>query len=422
MAKKSKVLTAIAIAKARCPPGQDRIEISDGGCRGLFLEVQKSGHKSGAVRARLRGKPLKYTIAPVLIGAPDSNEAPQDGVPMSWAAMRVRATQILREIAAGRDPRVERRRQREEQHALEGDSFQAIAEEFLRREGPRLRTIGQRRSDLELLYKPLGQTPIPEIRRAQFVREFDRIEDARGPVRANRVQTATKALLNWYSGRTDYISVLTRTPARISISERARSHVPSDAELQAILLAAEQDKLFGSYLLFTLLTATRRGESAGLRRSELSPDGRTWIIPGARYKNGRDCLVPLSEWAQAIIASMPALPGGDYVFSDRTNGKSPIGDFGGRKAAFDEACGVRGWIVHDLRRAARTLLSRAGITPDTAERCLGHALTGVRGTYDRHSFENEKRHAFESLAALVERIARPPSDVVVPIRADLAQK
>jgi hypothetical protein len=39
-------------------------------------------------------------------------------------------------------------------------------------------------------------------------------------VRANRVQTAAKALLNWHSARSDYISVLTRTPARISISER----------------------------------------------------------------------------------------------------------------------------------------------------------------------------------------------------------
>ena len=59
-----------------------------------------------------------------------------------------------------------------------------------------------------------------------FSREFDRIEDGRGPVRANRVQTAVKALLNWYGGRSDYVSVLTRTPARISISGRARSHAP----------------------------------------------------------------------------------------------------------------------------------------------------------------------------------------------------
>jgi hypothetical protein len=48
--------------------------------------------------------------------------------------------------------------------------------------------------------------------------------------------------------------------------------------------------------------------------------------------------------------------------------------------------------------------------------CLGHhVLTGVRGVYDRHAYEAEKRHAFERLAEQVERIARPPADVVVPI-------
>ena len=65
------------------------------------------------------------------------------------------------------------------------------------------------------------------------------------------------------------------------------------------------------------------------------------MIPGSRYKNGRDLLVPLSAKAQAIIASMPVLPGGDYVFSDeRSDGKYPLSNFGARKAKFDAACGL----------------------------------------------------------------------------------
>jgi hypothetical protein len=261
----AKPLTAIAVAKARART--TRRELPDGGCRGLYLVVQPSRHKSWAVRYRFRGRPGKYVLGPVLIGAPESDAAPQDGAPLSLAAARELATRVLREVAAGRDPAAAKRQRREQQHAAEADTFESVAEEFLRREGPRLRTVAQRRSDLGLLYKPLGQLPIPEIKRAQFVREFDRISDMRGPVRANRVQSAAKALLNWYAARSDYVSVLTRTPARISISERSRSHVPGDAELKAIVLTAERDQLFGSYLLFTLLTATRRGESAGLRRS-----------------------------------------------------------------------------------------------------------------------------------------------------------
>jgi hypothetical protein len=64
------------------------------------------------------------------------------------------------------------------------------------------------------------------------------------------------------------------------------------------------------------------------------------------------------------------------------------------------------------------LLSRAGIPADIAEMCLGHALTGVRGTYDRHSFENEKRHAFEALAAQIERVVHPPKRVVADMAAE----
>ena len=74
------------------------------------------------------------------------------------------------------------------------------------------------------------------------------------------------------------------------------------------MAAAEQDKgPFGPFVRFVLLTATRRGEAAGLRRSELSDGGTVWTIPAARYKSGKDTLIPLSAAAQKIIAAKPVL-------------------------------------------------------------------------------------------------------------------
>jgi integrase len=180
-------------------------------------------------------------------------------------------------------------------------------------------------------------------------------------------------------------------------------------------LAAEQDKTpFGPFVRFVLRTATRRSEAAALRRrSELSDGGATWTIPGARYKSGKDTVIPLSKAAQRIVASQPVLPGGDHVFS--ADGSRPLGGFDARKKDFDKRSGVSNYGLHDLRRTARTLLSRAGISADIAEMCLGHAIGGVRGTYDRHRYEAEKRAAFEALAAQIERITRPPADAVVPI-------
>jgi integrase len=167
-----------------------------------------------------------------------------------------------------------------------------------------------------------------------------------------------------------------------------------------------------------LLTATRRGEAAGLRRSELSDSGRIWTVPAARYKSGKDTLIPLSAAAQRIIAEQPQL--GDFVFS--ADGSRPLGDFDGRKQEFDKACGVRDYVLHDLRRTARTLLSRAGISADIAEMCLGHALGGVRATYDRFAYIDQKRQGFEALAALIARIVHPPADVVVPLAGAKARK
>jgi len=102
-----------------------------------------------------------------------------------------------------------------------------------------------------------------------------------------------------------------------------------------------------------------------------------------------------------------------FIFS---KGEKAISTFGRDKPLFDAAVGVSNWRVHDLRRTARSLLSRAGIVADIGERCLGHALPGVRGTYDRHSYLPEMTRAYDALAALIERIANPPKGNVTPLR------
>jgi integrase len=106
---------------------------------------------------------------------------------------------------------------------------------------------------------------------------------------------------------------------------------------------------------------------------------------------------------------------GEFIFS--LNARTPIGAFTQNKAKIDAASGVSGWTIHDLRRTARSLMSRAGVPSDHAERCLGHVIPGVRGIYDRYEFKLEKARAFEALAAQIERIINPKSAKVVPMRS-----
>jgi integrase len=114
-----------------------------------------------------------------------------------------------------------------------------------------------------------------------------------------------------------------------------------------------------------------------------------------------------------------------FIFST-TDGALAFSGYSKAKTALDKeiadirrkaGCApVENWTLHDLRRTARSLMSRAKVPTDHAERALGHVMGGVRATYDRHEYLDEKRDAFEKLAAMVLSILNPPQDNVVMLR------
>jgi integrase len=136
-----------------------------------------------------------------------------------------------------------------------------------------------------------------------------------------------------------------------------------------------------------------------MRRSEVV--GKDWIIPQERYKTGLELVIPLSPAAQAVLAALPKI--GKGAFDAKVLGEL-------RKE--NPEAELPRWTLHDLRRTARSLMSRAGVPSDHAERCLGHVLPGIRGTYDRHEYLAEKRQAFDALASLIARIFSPADNVV----------
>jgi integrase len=141
--------------------------------------------------------------------------------------------------------------------------------------------------------------------------------------------------------------------------------------------------------------------------------GDVWVIPARRYKTARDHVLPISAATRAIIDAQPQT--GPLVFPGK--GGVPLSRGGNHKEAIDKlAAGLAKWRVHDLRRTGRSLMSRAGVQPDTAERVLGHAIPGIRGVYDRHEFLAEKRDALARLAALIDSIVDPPPPNVVALR------
>jgi integrase len=386
-------------------PGSARREIPDPGCAGLYLIVQPTGHKSFAARFRFHGRPKKLSLGT-----------------MSLAAARKAATHALHEAKEGRDPALAKQQAKAEQRTVAATTFRSVAERYMtlvakmRRDGDQVTFNGNIRTaprilrDLERAILPtLGHRPVVEIRRSEIVALLDKIDMESGSVAADRALALIRSVMNWYATRADnFVPPIVRGMARTSTKERARERTLTDDEIRAIWNSKESGA-FPALVRFLLLTGARRAEAARMTWEEL--DGGNWILPASRNKTKKDLIRPLSAAALAVIGDQRSdCP---FIFS---KGRKAISTFSRDKMAFDATTGVSGWRIHDLRRTARSLMSRVGVNSDHAERCLGHVIGGVRGTYDRHEFYAEKKHAYDALAALIERIANPPKGNVTALR------
>ena len=227
-----------------------------------------------------------------------------------------------------------------------------------------------------------------------------------------------RKIMRWHATRDeDYVVPIVPGMGRIRPDEHARSRVLTDDELRRIWRAAEAqpNDPFATMIRFMLLTACRRSEAAALTWDEIVTDdiGSCWLLPAARNKVKVDLIRPLSKAAQDLLAAQPRIDDCPYIF---TYGRRPLAAFSQCKDELDEASGVTGWTLHDCRRTARTLMSRAGVISDHAEQCLGHLLYGVRKTYNRDDFKPQKKAAFDALAGLLDRIVNPPAADVTPLR------
>jgi integrase len=175
-----------------------------------------------------------------------------------------------------------------------------------------------------------------------------------------------------------------------------------------------------------LMTVTRRNEASMLSSSEL--DGDLWVIPGSRYKTKLDHVIPMIEGVRALVGGKPdGFKGNSWFVFSTTGGKKPFSGFSKAKRALDAEIAVKRkksgqddmprWTLHDLRRTGRSLMSRAKVPSDHAERVMGHVIGGVRETYDRYGYVEEKRDALVKLAALVGEIVGPPAASVTQLAA-----
>lgn len=382
--------------------------LADEEIKGFVARRLPSGVVSYGYRYKVNGKPRWLGLG--LHGSITPDEA------------RDLAKKRAGEVADSRDPRAELEAARFEANASSATSVNAVLDSFVDRHvRNNLRSAREVERVFNVYVRPrLGTRSIYHLRRSDIVKMLDEIEDANGAVMADRVLAHIRKAFTWQAARDDRFNPpIVRGMARTKPKERARDRRLTDEEIRDLwkaLNVMSQPEPYPRLVRTLLLTAQRRDEVSRMRWEEI--DGDTWIIPGERYKTKIANAVPLTPVARAALGD-PLKKG--FVFST-TGGKKPFSGFSKAKSTLDEKMtelrqkdgreATPPWRLHDLRRTARSLISRAGVPGDIGERVLGHVIPGVRSVYDRYEYLDEKRDALKRLASLLDQILNPAPNVV----------
>jgi len=379
---------------AALKPRSTRYALPDPELRGHYVRVAPTGVRTFVTVARgQEGKQVWTTI-----GAADV---------LSVDEARARAREVLSRVRAGL-PAFEAPPDRPATFFEVGERWLArhVRAKGLRSEEEVTRLLKSR------IYPAWRDRAFLTIRRSDVVALLDEVVDEHGAKQADYVLSVVRGIMNWFATRHDeYRPPLVRGMRRTDAKARQRARVLDDEELRLVWRAAEASGTFGAMVRLALFTAQRREKVATMRWADLSPTGEWTIATEAREKGNAGTLV-LPSKALSIIQSMPRLGDNPYVFAGRGNGS--FSGFSKAKVALDARIAkaredgglapLAQWQLHDLRRTARSLMSRAQVRSDVAERIMGHAVAGVEGVYDRHSYRDEKAEALRRLAELLERI------------------
>ncbi|RWJ41563.1 tyrosine-type recombinase/integrase [Mesorhizobium sp.] len=220
---------------------------------------------------------------------------------------------------------------------------------------------------------------------------------------------------------------------RTTIGEKvSRKRVLTDAEIRALWKATDgTTKGLGAvecavYRLL-LLQGQRLNDIAQASWSEIDLDRKTLTVPAARFKSGRDHVVPLTDEAIEIIGKLPRFKKCNWLCS--LDGQHPVTIGHKVKLRIDAAmlaalreedpnANLPAWVNHDIRRTVRTRLSELDVMDEVAEAVIGHVPTALVRTYNHSDRLKVKRDALTRWeGALLAIVGTQKASNVVPMVA-----
>lgn len=313
---------------------------------------------------------------------------------MSLADARTEARERLALAQRGIDPKKELKDQQDQAAYTVAKLCEEYIEKYAKRQNRRW--YDKEKQLKRSILQQWGKRPANSITTRDVSKFIDQLEDI-GPATARATYATVRHMFGWAADRQQIDS----NPCTIKAppAPRARNRVLTDDEIKLVW-----NNLGGypSGPLFKLLfvTGQREGNVAQMRWDELDLENGVWTIPAEKFKADREHVVPLSKQAIAILSDLPRFEG-PYVFSGRKGNEKPFSGFSKAKARLDEASGVSGWRLHDIRRTVATQMQALGIAPhiiETVEGRISGTFGGSAGIYQRHDYPTEKRDTLERWA------------------------
>lgn len=349
---------------------------------------------------------------------------------------------------AGRDPALERRQARGTLHAAKneqatlkrdaGYTVRRLCDDYLSGHVDRRRKTkgaAEVRRMLDTMLASVEHLPAALLTRAQA---FDLLEKYQGaPVQAAKLRAELGSAWdyaldagrlpdsapNWW--RQIMRGRLRSTGKRIGgVSVGPGKRVLVDAEAADLMRWLPNfPRLVADVLTLYLWTLCRGSEIVALDAAEISdePDGWWWTVPKAKTKNARhvsatDLRVPLVGGALAVVKRRLELTPKGYLFPSpgrvgyveqktvqtAVHYHQPYSRTRPEQAR--PRLTVTHWAPHDLRRTGRTMLAALDCPDDVAEALLGHMQAGVKGVYNRHGYDKQRRVWLKRLSAHLESL------------------
>jgi integrase len=417
-------LTDAKIRNAK--PTEKPLKLTDGS--GLYLEVRLSGSKLWRYRYRIAGRENVYAVGKFCQAPPGESNAEQNNRKISGqftlAEARQERDRCQGLVKLGIHPAHNRKAQRAVQFADNGNTFKAVALEWIgkKKSGWSRYYLRQVERFMETdVFPYVGSLPIRTVTAAQLLQILLRVE-SRG------AKTVALLIRQWASSIFRYAVATLRAdgdPAAAlkgAITRRRTEHRKplTRADIPRFMKSLES---YGGYrttviaLRLMLLTFVRTVELRTANWSEIDLDAGEWRIPAERMKMRELHIVPLSRQAVELLRELNTLTGGrTFLFPNYRRPTSCMTATTLNRAlermGFSGKDGI-GFSAHGFRATASTMLNELGYRADVIERQLAHRERNkVRASYNQAEYLVERRAMMQSWANLIDEMAKEESKVI----------